>query len=178
MADLFAVLKAGKTRVKVIKFPGTEEDIGITVLTENEMQEASFAAEALFKSKEIEVKAATVQAYASELNSQMLYRALVNPAKRGADGLCERFFKSAEELKSLLNRGVKDILVSEYNAFEDETNPEILNLTDENLALLGETVKKRPDFLNSLSFRTLSLLTVYLVSRHVTSPGDSGCTSH
>src|SRR5450759_4032023 len=109
--DLIEKLKAGKRNIKTIKFPGTDDIIGLAVLTEAETQEALFAAERLFKENQIEISATTISAYNSEANTQTLVRALVNPAKKKEDGTYEQYFESIGEFRSLILRETKDLLI-------------------------------------------------------------------
>lgn len=165
MVDIIAGLKAGKNRIKIIKFPGTDDDIGISVLTESEVQEAAFAADMLFKAKSIEINDATANMYNAEVSSQVLCRALVKPDVKKPDGSYERLFKNVDEWKALVSRGVKDILTDEYNAFENEVNPSPIKLSEEEFAAIFEALKKSPENGNALSFRMQSALITYLASR-------------
>lgn len=175
---LLEKLKAGKKNIKIIKFPGTDEDIGITVLTEAETQDAVFAAERFFKESGIEVSATTIGAYQSELNTQILLRCLVDPSKKKKDGTYEGFFKDTKEFKSLLAKEAKDILVEEYNGFESECSPSPLKMTDDEFDRLFDELKKSPQTVgSSLSLKTLKGLIIYLAVRPATSPKDSGSTS-
>jgi hypothetical protein len=175
--DLIEKLKAGKRNIKEIKFPGTDETIGIAVLTEAETQEALFATERLFKEKGIEVSATIVSAYNSEANTQTLFRALVNPAKKKEDGTFEQYFSSIDEFRSLIGREAKDILIEEYNSFEEEISPSPLKLSEKALERIFTEVKKNPMLGNALSLNTLRQLTMYLVNQVSILQKDNGSTS-
>lgn len=163
--DLIEKLKAGKRNIKTIRFPGTDEVIGLTVLTEAETQEAIFATERLFKENQIEVSATTVSAYNSEANTQTLFRAIVNPARKKEDGTYAQYFPGIDEFRSLIGREAKDILIEEYNAFEEECSPSPLKLSEQAMEEILAEVKKNPIFGNGLNFSTLRQLTMYLAGR-------------
>lgn len=175
---LIEKLKAGKNNVRIIKFPGTDEDIGITVLTEAETQDAVFAAERVFKDAGIEVSATTIGAYQSELNTQILFRCLANPEKKKPDGTRERFFKDLREFKSLLAREVKDSLIEEYNSFESECSPSPLKMTEDEFDRLFDELKKSPQTVGKgLNLKTAKGLIIYLASRPAILPKVSGSIS-
>jgi len=160
--DLIEKLKAGKRNIKTIKFPGTDDIIGLAVLTEAETQEALFAAERLFKENQIEISATTISAYNSEANTQTLFRALVNPAKKKEDGTYEQYFESIGEFRSLILRETKDLLIDEYNAWAEEVSPSPLQLSDKELEAIFAEVKKSPISGNALNLSMLRQLTIYL----------------
>jgi hypothetical protein len=140
VSDLIEKLKAGKRNMRTLAYPGTENEIGITVLSEAETRDAIFATERVFKEAEIEVSAMTVSAYTAENNTQVLFRAIVDPKRQKKDGTYERLFKDVDEFRSLLRREEKEILIEEYNAFEKECSP--VDPSEEELEALSEEVKK------------------------------------
>lgn len=176
--DLLEKLKAGKRNIKEVPFPGQDDKVGVTVLTEAEVQDATFATERLFKANDIAVSATTVGAYNAELNTQILFRALVDPEKRKKDGSYERIFKTVDELRGLIRGGAKDGLIEEYNSFEEECNPSPLRMTDDEFESLFESLKKSPETIgSSLNLKTLRGLIIYLANRPSTSQKGSGSTS-
>jgi hypothetical protein len=172
-------LKMGKSNVKVVDWPGLDgETIGITVLTEAETQEAQFAAERLFKDESIEVNAMTVGAYTSEANTQILFRALVNPQKKTKDGDYERIFSSVDQFRGLVRREAKEVLIDAYNAFEEECSPSPKKMSDEDLQALLDDAKKNSGMPgNDLSFSTLRQLITFTVNLLLSLQRDSGSTS-
>ena len=177
MTSLVDKLKAGKRNVSLLKYPGTDDDIGITVLTEAEHQETIFAAERVFKDACIEISATTLAAYNAELNTQTLFRAIVDPAKKSKDGICERYFRSVDELRGVLQREAKETLIEAYNAVDDECNPSPERLSEERLEAIFSEVKKNPISGRDLSLTTLRELIIYLASRPSISPKDNGSIS-
>ena len=177
MSDLIEKLKAGKRNIRTLAYPGIEdEEIGITVLSESETRDAIFATERIFKDAGIEVSAMTVSAYTAENNTQILFRAIVNPKRQKKDGTCERLFKDVDEFRALLRREEKEALIDEYNAFEKECSP--ADPSEEELEALFAEVKKKGTIPgSSSSLRTLQRLIIYLASLPATSQADNGFTS-
>ena len=108
MSSLLEKLKAGKRNVRIIRFPGTEQKAALRALSNADLQEAAFATENHFKSKNIEITTTTIEAYEDENTTQILFRALRNP-----DDPDQPFAKSVDELRSLLTRDEKDYLAEQ-----------------------------------------------------------------
>ena len=172
--NLLEVLKAGKKNIKRLKFPGTEQEIGLTVLTEAEIEESVFATELVFKAAEVNITSTSISMYNSELSTQMLFRALVDPLKTKKDGTYERIFKSPDELRSLITSAQKAILIGEYNNFENECSPDVDKLSQLKFDELFEELKKNPQAGNSLSLQTARRLILYLVGRLQSLPQANG----
>ncbi len=176
MSDLIEKLKMGKRNIRTLIYPGTEdEEVGITVLSESETQEAIFATERVFKDAGVEVSAMTLGAYTAENNTQVLVRALVDPKRRKKDGTCERLFKDVDEFRSFLLREQKEALIDEYNAFEKECSP--ADPSEEELEALSAEVKKNLTLGPNLSIHTLQRLIIYLAKQLLTLQKDNGSTS-
>ena len=164
--------------MKLVSWPGADLQICITVLTEMELQEAVFETERHFKKSGIEVSATTLGAYEKEISSQTLFRAIVDPEQPKTDGSCARLFGKIEDLKALFTApGIKDELISEYNALEEECNPNPKLLSETELLAIWDTVKKSPDSGKDLSSSTLKQLIAFMASQPAISPKDSGFTS-
>lgn len=174
--NLIEVLKAGKKHIKTLKFPGTEFEVGLCVLTDGEVQDAVFSTEQRFKEKGIEITATTLATYNRELNTQMLFRALVDPLKQRPDGTYEPIFKKVDELR-LATADQKNELIEEYNAFEAQCSPSPVKMTDDEFDALFEDIKKNPLTGNDLSLQTARRLILYLASRPQNLPKDSGSIS-
>jgi hypothetical protein len=170
--SLIEKLKAGTRNVKTIKFPGTEDDITLQILSNADYQDAVFAAERRFKGEEMPVASSTLDAYTDERTTQILFRALRDP-----DNNKKPFTASADELRKLLTKEQKEYLVSEYDAFEDECSPRFETLTDEKFNELWDEVKKKPTALNILSSGMQKRLLQFLASRQSISQTPSGSTS-
>lgn len=176
--SLIEKLKAGKRNVKRTTFPGAGETVGITVLSEAELQEAAFDTERRFKAAGIEVTAMTAGAYQAEFNTQLIARFMVDPEKKRPDGTCEPLFKGADELRQLLTSGaVKDTLVDEYNAWEAECNPLGADPSEAELEQALADLKKNPDGWSSLSTGMQRRLGPYLAFLLATLQKGSGSIS-
>lgn len=169
--SLLERLKKGPENKKIIKYPGTSEDIVIRVLSEGARQEAQFAAEHQFKSKDVEISMSTVDAYEAEKTLQMLYRALSDQ-----DG--KPLARTITEFRQLITIDEKNILVDEYLAFEKECSPNPETLSQSEMEQLVEEIKKKPEILgNFSSIAMLRQLTSYLVNRPQNSLPGSGSIS-
>ena len=176
--NLIEKLKAGTRNVKLTTWPGTENRIGIRVLTEAEVQAAHFDTELLFKQRGIEFTAATVDAYQSEQNTQVLSRAIVDPELKDKAGDPAKIFKNADELRGLLSHpDVKAVLTREYNDWQTECSPDLETMTEERYEELFAEVKKNPSILSSSSSATLRGLIIYLAARQAKLRKVSGSTS-
>lgn len=170
--SLLEKLKAGTRNIRVLKFPGTDEDVAVRVLSAQEIQDSVFAAETLFKKAEVDVSASTLDAYEDERTTQILWRALRDPENQK-----EPFAATVAELRKGLTRAEKSILADLYNEFEKECSPDFMAMTDTEFEELFETVKKNPEQLTSnLSSPMLRGLLRYLASRPSTLPTGSGST--
>lgn len=158
--NLLEKLKAGKRNIRIVKFPGTDQDVAVRIMSNAERQEALFATEDRFKQKKIEVSTTTVEAYDDENTTQILARALRDP-----DDPEKPFAKNADQMRDLLNLKEKNALVAEYNAFEDEASPVAETISDEDLDRIFDEVKKKPETGSDLSISTLRKLIIYLASR-------------
>ena len=169
---LIEKLKAGTYNVKIISWPGTKEKIGIAILTEAEVQAAQFDTEALFKARDIAFSASTLEAYQSELNTQVLSRALVDPQTK------KPLFKTAEELRGLIaHPDVKANLTQEYTDWQTECSPSPIELPDDKYADLYAEVKKNPSITSALNSITLRGLITYSANLPASCPPDSGSIS-
>ena len=130
-------IKAGQRHVRTIRFPGTDQDAGLRVLTNAERQQALFATEDHFRKHGIEFSAATVEAFEDENTTQMLALALRDPVQTD-----RTFAAGADELRGLLTRDEKNELVAAYEEFEQEVSPSASDLTGEELDELLEALKK------------------------------------
>ncbi len=171
--SLIEKLKAGNRNIKTIKFPGTESEICLKILSNAEIQEAVFASERRFKVEDIVVASSTLDAYEDERTTQILFRALRDPADSK-----KPFAGTVDELRKLLTKAEKDALVGEYEAFEQECAPQIAKMTNEQFDELWEALKKNPETTsNFLSSGVQKRLLLYLASRQQTSPTGNGSTS-
>ncbi len=168
---LLEKLKKGTENKRTIKYPGTSEDIVMSVLAEGARQDAQFATEHLFKSKDVEVSMSTVDAYEAEKTLQMLYRALTDTEGKPLT-------LSVDEFRRLITVEEKNILVDEYVVFEKECAPNPEVMSEEELENLFEEIKKKPQILGRYSNIAIARqLIAYLANRPTPSLPGSGSIS-
>lgn len=159
MSDLLERLKSGKSAVAKVTI--SDVDFGLRVLSEQDYLEAGMAAEAAMKAAGVELSVATAELFETEKSSQLLLRALVNPADNKAVAT------TAKELRAALSREEVAYLIEQYLSHEKTISPSERNLSDDDLMALLEEVKKTPQTprLNDLSFATLKRLITISVSQ-------------
>lgn len=158
--SLLEKLKAGKGNIRIIKFPGTDQDVALHVLSNGQIQESLFATEDRFKQRKIEVSSTTVEAYEDENTIQILARALRDPGDPK-----KPFAANVDQLRGMITLEEKNALVAEYNAFEAEVSPLAETISDSDLDRIFDEVKKKPETGNGLNIYTLRKLIIYLASR-------------
>jgi hypothetical protein len=169
--NMLARLKKGTDNKKTIAFPGTHEEVVVSVLSEGARQDAQFATEQHFKRKDIDVSMSTVDAYEAEKTLQMLYRAL-------SDQEGNPLARTVDEFRNRITVDEKDRLVEEYLAFEKECSPDPETMSEAELEALIEEIKKKPEMIGSFSnIGTARQLISCLVNRLPSLPPDSGSTS-
>ncbi|MDH2918497.1 MAG: hypothetical protein PXX73_04810 [Sideroxydans sp.] len=159
MSDLLDRLKAGKSAIA--KITVSEVEFGLRVLSEQDYLEAGMAAEAAMKAAGVELSVSTAELFEAEKSSQLLLRALINPADNQAVAT------TAKELRAALSREEVAYLIEQYLSHEKTISPSERNLSDDDLTALLEEVKKTPQLprLNDLSFAMLKRLITISVSQ-------------
>ena len=173
MSDLLQRLKLGTSNRKLISWPGTNTQVMLRVLSQQEHQEAAFATERLFKNEKIEVNLITSSEYDNEMATQLLYRAMHDPEKP-EEAIC-----SIAEFRRSLSKEEKKSLIDEYQAFEKECSPSPEGLTDDEFAAILESLKKKPETTISgiSSISLLKKLLLFTVSPPQNSQADNGSIS-
>jgi hypothetical protein len=159
--SLIEKLKAGKKNTKVIKYPGTDEDVCMQILSNEDLQAAAFATEHHFKQAGIEVNQVTMDSYDDERTTQILFRVLREPAdpKKGIAA-------TVDELRRHITQEEKEVLVREFSEFRQECSPDFRGMSNEEFETLWKDLKKNPETLLSFSSSTmLKGLLLYLASR-------------
>jgi HEPN domain-containing protein len=162
MSALLDRLKAGRSAIKEVTLNGVK--FGLRVLTEQDYLEAQIATELAMREAGIELGLSSAEAFESEKASQLLLRALIDPAIKSpvAD--------SAKALREALSRDEKTALIEEYLDHEKTFSPSERTMTDAEFSELVEAVKKTPEnpLLNDLSSAMLKRLITTLVSQPAT----------
>jgi phage FluMu protein gp41 len=174
MSDLLQRLKLGTDNVKLIDWPGSETKVALRILSQQDLQDAAFSAERLFKTQKIETNLMTANDYEQEKVVQILYRALRDPEK-----LSEPIVSSISAFRSMVTSKEIDILSGHYVAFETECSPSPDKLSSDEFDKLLSEVKKTPDSAigTITNIYTLRKLITSLVNQLSSSPTDSGFIS-
>lgn len=174
MSDLLSRLKLGTDNVRLIDWPGTEQKVALKILSQQDLQDASFAAERLFKSQKIDTNLMTANDYEQEKVVQILYRALKDPEKT-SEPLCG----SVSAFRTMITSKELDILSGHYVAFETECSPSPDKLSSDEFDRLLSEVKKTPDSAIGIitNIYTLRKLITSLVNQLSSLPTDSGSIS-
>lgn len=140
----------GKDRItKIIKFPGTEHDISMQILTIGEDSAAQYAGEKYFKDLGIKNDHIGLHAtYLEERTWQRLWRVFRNVTN--GDPLTA----SVEDFKKHLTVSVATILINTYEVFEMDMSPNPINLTDDELTATMELLKKKPEAMSGDNYST------------------------
>lgn len=173
-AGLLDRIKAGARNTRTIKFPGTDQDVMIRILSRAQIQEARFAADETFRKRGIEPGLMTADEYEEERTNQMLYLALRDPADPAAP-----IAPSVSAFKAQVTLDELDALAAAYRAFEHECSPDPEQLSATELSALIEDLKKTPEqTAGSVSSIAIARqLLASLASRLEISPKDNGSTS-
>lgn len=146
-------LKAGKNNYKITNFPGTEEKVALVILTSEEVEAATVAAQEYIKAKGIEDE----DYIQIENQRQMVYRAL-----RDVDNKSKRLASSYEEMVETLDNMEIQYLFVEYTALTSECSPFLGAVTDEQFGVLKKTLEKMQ--LSDLSGPSLAALRFFLLT--------------
>lgn len=169
--SLLKNIKAGTKCRKVVTFPGTDKKFDFRLISEQDKQSGNFAADALYKENAISFH--NVNDYQNEKTLQQLYRACV---ELGTD---TAIAENITEFRSLLTGRERDILVEEYNQFDEEFNPSPDTMSNEEFDKLVHDLKKKPmETVGSCSsLPTLRRLCIFLEKQLSTSQKVSGSIS-
>jgi len=158
MNNMLAKLKAGIKNRKTIKFPGTDQDVVLRVLSEAELQDAALAADQHFKAKKVDIGFSTADELEAEQTLQVIYRSI-----KDASG--NPIVDSVDEFRNLITSEEKSILTENYQSLEQECSPR--EMSAKKFDDLLENVKKNPEMtVGSVSnITTARRLIICLVSQ-------------
>ena len=162
--SLLARLKAGTANTKILDWPGTNEKVALRILSQQQLQEAAFETERIFKAAKIEIHMLTADEYQNEKATQILYRALRLPSNMTEP------IGTVTEFKSTLSLTEKEYLIKAYNEFEKECSPNPDHLSDVEFDRIVQAVKKNPSMIVGSSYSTdlLKKLITVLASQPAT----------
>lgn len=171
MSGLLDRLRLGTSNIKLVKWPGSDVQVTIRILSQQDIQEAHFATERLFKVGKIETNLMTADEYENEKSTQILFRSLRNP-----ENLEEPICKTIEEFRRSITREEKKQLIEEYLGFESECSPSPDNLSDDEFDKVLSDLKKKPaeTLGNITSMSMLKKLLLTMASPLAELPRDNG----
>ena len=171
MSGLLDKLKLGTSNIKLVKWPGSDVQVTLRILSQQDVQEAHFATERLFKSNKIEISMVTADEYTSEKSTQILFRCIRNP-----ENLETPICNTIEEFRRSITRAERDVLIEEYLGFEAECSPSPDNLSNDEFDKVLSDLKKKPaeTLGNITSISTLKKLLLIMASPPVNLPRDNG----
>lgn len=161
MSSLLQKLKAGTGNHKIVKFPGTEENIRVRLLSSAETQTANIECEQWLKKEGLEVTPSTIHYMEQERNIRQLFRSL--RTEDGESGLAS----SLEEFRSLMTLTDLEFFAGVYNELEKSTFVSPYEMSEKEFNDLVEEVKKNPvKTIGSISdLSTLKRLCLILANR-------------
>lgn len=156
--DILAKLKAGRSVTKTTALGDIK--IGLRLLTEQDHQEAGWAANAMLDKHDAELSAANADIFESEKATQLLMRFVIDPDTG------RPVFPDAAEVRATLTRDERNALADAYYDFEREYSPTERTMDEAEFMALLTDVKKKPEptTLNDLSGALLKRLLLALVS--------------
>ncbi len=165
-------LLAGTENVQLIKWPGTDITIAMRILSDHEIQQATFATERIFAEQKIKYDTIfTSDAYQQEKVTQMLYLSLSYP-----EDFSKRLEPTITEFRKDLTLDIKSMLSDMYVQFEKDRSPQPETMSQDDFDKLYVEVKKKPEEIHGklLSSNMLKKLIITLASQPGTLLKDNG----
>lgn len=95
------LMPPGLRRVEPLKWPGSDEEVGLMMLTCEELQDATVAAREVLRKRSVDLGLAiNAEMLQAEEETQIVFRAVL---ERGATDPSARVFKSADEVRKRLD---------------------------------------------------------------------------
>jgi phage FluMu protein gp41 len=158
MDYVLPIIMAGRRNFIERRFPDSEATIRIRLLTNQDVLDATLAADKIFREAGDDVSMQNIKVYEAEKDIQHLYRACTD-----TDG--NPLARDIAEFRRLLTVTDKERLTEWYNELDAECNPSADTMPDEDFDALVESVKKNPTaVLKVSSISTLRRLALFLVS--------------
>jgi phage FluMu protein gp41 len=163
-------LKAGRRNCIERQFPGSDVTVRVRLLTNQDVLDASLAADRIFREAGVEVSMQNVKVYEAEKDVQHLYRAC-------ADINGGPLAPTIADFRCQLTVSDKERLIEWYNELDAECNPSADTMTDGDFDALVESVKKNPEAVSKVSsISTLRRLARFLASPPVSLQTGNGLT--
>jgi len=168
MESLLEKIKAGTQNYVECAWPKTDVRVRIRVLNNQDILDASMAADNIFRAAGVDVSMQNIKVYEAEKNVQHLYRACTD-----LDG--KPLAPSISQFRQQLTVSDKEWLIEQYNELDRECNGSVDTMPDDVFDTLVESVKKNPDTLSNVSsISTLRRLARFLAAALSSSQTGSG----
>ena len=151
--ELIARIKTTHDVKRIVSWPGRSDiQIEIRLLSLSDIRKAKVDNQLEFKRDGIEIAMHNLADYREQEAAHGMWRAFYN-VDTG-----ERIFRSAEHLRSFCTPDELKKLCDEFNAFVEECDPSLDEVSDESIETLIETLKKTPD---QVQLKVVSLNTAW-----------------
>ncbi len=151
MEYLLERIKAGRKNTVTVRFGDSdihaalgEDLVTVRLLTNQDVLEATLAADRIFADSGVAVSMQNIKVYEAEKDVQNLYRACTDE-----DG--QPLAPNITEFRRLLTVVDKERLIDAYNRLDSEANPSVSTMSDADFDILVETVKKNPSSVSNVS---------------------------
>lgn len=169
--SLLATIKAGKKIRLLVTFPGTDKQFEFRLLSEQDKLDAALQTDIIYK--DCPVGFHNHNDYLNEKTNQQLYRTCVEV------GTDKPIADSITEFRKLMTGSERDLLIDQYNEFDQQYNPSPNTLNEPEFDQLIFNLKKKPEQTigNILSLQIAKRVIISLVSQPAILPKDNGSTS-
>lgn len=169
--SLLATIKAGKKIRLLVTFPGTDKQFEFRLLSEQDKLDAALQTDLVYKDTPVGFH--NNNDYQNEKINQQLYRVCVEV------GTDKPIADSITEFRKFMTGRERDLLIDEYNDFDQKHNPSPNTLSAEEFDRLMFDLKKKPEQTigSILNLHTAKQVITSLVSQPAILPKDNGSTS-
>lgn len=138
-------IKAGTKNRTTIRWPGSESEVTLRVLSKDELHQATFQAHHHFKRQDIPVATHTIETFKDEETIQILYRALRGTGEEADKPLSS----SIDSFRALVSMDEISELADAYEAFQNECSPSMEKMSGDEFERLLAELKKKPEMIVS-----------------------------
>ena len=157
--EMLERLRKGTDHFTEFTWPATEQRFAMVVLGCGPIQQAQAAATRRWETLGLKLDLYTTDDFHSEVNTQCLALAI---RVLGEDGKpAGRAFPDVDQLRDLITPDERSLLISIYVENQQETNPDMEDLSPELIAMMEQCVKKK-DLIPLTAFGSWTLATYLL----------------